>query len=825
MHLIGLVKSFFSQVFNRSMPEQLNRTGLQKNIMSPECQKKRRRLVLLYLLIFTVSVLLTGCSNEKAKAAFVARGEAYLKESKYHEASLEFRNAIQLDYRMGAAHWGLARAYEGLERYVETIEELRLTIRYDTNNLDARVKLGNYFLVYNPPVVEEADKLANFVLQRNPNHIEANILKASVLAAMKRPDEEVFRILDKVVSLDPNRAETQISIANFYMSKNDVVKAEEGFRKAITMKDNSALIRMQFAKFLSELNRMSEAEEQYRHAVQVEPKNREAHKALAAFYVETSQSDKAEESYKALASLDPTNPEGLATLADFYASIERNDEAISIYREAIKKWPDYTRGRYRLGEMLLVKNDVKGALDQAEALLTADPRDVDGLLLRARVKLERGLSKDALKDLDEVIRYRPTSRSGWFYTAEARLRVGQLEQARGAAAELERQYPTYFSGKLISAQISFAAGDIKNALRLGNEMVEMLKNAVASGQTSPQELADLRSRAFSIRGLAHLQSGNLKVAREDLTEAQRLSPNIASSNGNLGRIALAERKADEALQAFEQALKIDSKSYDAFNGLISAFEMKGQLDHAHQRLDQAINENANDKSLLASLHYLKSTVFSYQNDMQGAEAELNKTLTIDPNYLPAYSTYAALLVRNNRVEEAIAQYKRVLERRPNDAATYTLIAMLEENKGNLDLAVEGYKKALENDANSAIAANNLAWLYAEYDKGNIDEAVRLAQNIVQRFPEEPGYADTLGWIYYKKGAYASAIPLLQKCVELDAAMAVKRGVQQTASYRYRLGMALAASGDRTAARRELEQALSIGKFPEADEARKALSTL
>lgn len=793
--------------------------------MPPECPTKRFYLASLSLLVLAVSLLFTGCSKEKVKAEHIARGEAYLKESKYHEAGIEFRNAIQIDYRMGAAHWGLARAYEGLERYVETIEELRLVERYDLNNLEARVKLGNYYLVYNPPVTAEAERLADYVLQKNPNDIEANILKASVLAANKRPDDEIMAILNKAIALEPNRAETQVSLAHFYMNKKDVAKAEESFKKAIELKDNVAIIRMRYGNFLSELNRTQEAEEQYRRAVEAEPKNREAHKALANFYISSGQRDKAESSYKVLAELDPTNPEGRAALADFYASVERIDESIAIYQAAIKQWSDYTRGRYRLGEMLLAKGDLQGATTQAEEILKIDPRDVDGLLLRGRVNLEKGVPKEAVKDLDDVIRYKPTSRSGWYYMAEARLKVGQIEQARGAAAELERQYPTYFSGKLINAQVSFAAGDVKNALRLGNEMVEMLKDAVPSGQTSPQELADLRSRAFSVRGLAQLQSGNLKEARVDLTEAQKLSPNVVSVYSNLGRVALAEKKSDEALQNYEQALKIDGKSYDAFSGLVSSFAMQQKFDEAHQRLDKAINENAGNKNLLASLHYLKSTVYSYQRNFQGAESELNATLVIDPNYLPAYSAYAAMLASNNRIEEAITQYKRVLERRPTDASTYTLIGMLEEGRGNLDLAVTNYKKALENDPNSAIAANNLAWLYAIEGKGNIDEAVRLAQNIVQRFPDEAGYADTLGWIFYKKGSFASAVQQLQKSVELDAASAVKRGIQQTPSYRFRLGMALAANGDKTAARRELEQALAQGQFPEADEARKALSTL
>jgi tetratricopeptide (TPR) repeat protein len=793
--------------------------------MPPECPQNDRLLVYLSAL-FVYLALLAGCVNsEKSKAEHIARGEAYLKESKFHEASLEFRNAIQLDESFAQAHWGLARAYEGLERFAATIEELKLTARLDPENLEARVKLGNYYLLYTPPLTADAQKLADYALKHNPNHIEATILKASALAAMERPDSEVLAVLNRALELDTKRVATRLSIARFYTGKQNVVKAEEMFKKAIEMKDVSALVHIEYGNFLNINKQTEEAEKHYRRAIEIEPGNRDAHKALARFCVVVGQREKAEESYKALASLDPANPEGRALLADFYVVIGKTDEAIKIYQEAVNQWPDYGRGRSRLGEIMLQRGDLQGALVQAEELLKKNSRDVDGLILRARVNLERGATKDALKDLDEVVRNQPTSRSGWFYIAEARLRSGQIDLARAAAAEIERQYPSYFSGKLIGAQISFVAGDTKSALRFGDEMVQMLEKAVPSGEISPQSLAELRAKAFTVRGLAQLSLGNTAAARVDLTEAQKQSPNAASSYNNLGRVALDEKKADEAVANYEQALKIDRKNFDALNGLISAYAIQGKLDQAHARIDQAINENANDVKLLASLRYLKSQVFAMQKNSQAAEKELATALRLDANYLPAYSAHAALLANANRVDEAIAQYQKVLERKPDNATTFTLIAMLEEGRGNIDAAVGGYRKALQLNNDSAVAANNLAWLYAVHGKGNIDEAVKLAQDIVQKYPEEPSYADTLGWIYYKKGIYSVAVQQLQKCVELDAANATKLGAKPTPAYRYRLGMALAANGDKNGARREIEQALALGQFPEAEEARRALSTL
>jgi Flp pilus assembly protein TadD len=145
--------------------------------------------------------------------------------------------------------------------------------------------------------------------------------------------------------------------------------------------------------------------------------------------------------------------------------------------------------------------------------------------------------------------------------------------------------------------------------------------------------------------------------------------------------------------------------------------------------------------------------------------------------------------------------------------------MLEASRNNQDAAIENYRKAIEVDPNAAIAANNLAWIYAVSGKGNLDQAVALAQGVVQKYPDMPGFLDTLGWVYYKKGLHGPAVEQLQKVVQ-------KAG--ESPSYRFHLGMALAGKGDKAAARRELEQALRLGEkgnFAEAEEARRALSTL
>ena len=70
------------------------------------------------------------------------------------------------------------------------------------------------------------------------------------------------------------------------------------------------------------------------------------------------------------------------------------------------------------------------------------------------------------------------------------------------------------------------------------------------------------------------------------------------------------------------------------------------------------------------------------------------------------------------------------------------------------------------DPRSAIAANNLAWIYLDSGE-NLDIALQLAQTAKAALPNLPQVNDTLGWIFYKKGLFSLAEGPLKLAVERD----------------------------------------------------------
>jgi len=84
-------------------------------------------------------------------------------------------------------------------------------------------------------------------------------------------------------------------------------------------------------------------------------------------------------------------------------------------------------------------------------------------------------------------------------------------------------------------------------------------------------------------------------------------------------------------------------------------------------------------------------------------------------------------------------------------------------------------------------------------------------------PDDPVISDTLGWVYYNKGAYLKALSHLKDSVRKDP---------ESVAARYHLGMAYFKKGELNDAREELTKALKRKKdFKGSEEAKRVLKEI
>lgn len=788
-----------------------------------ECQMFRFRFLSL-IAICGLAAFLISCGGSKDK--HIARGEEFLQKRKFQEAVMEFRAAADIDKNSAQAHWGLARAYENLGQFNDALEELRRTNELSADNLDAKSKLGNYLLLFQPPMITETEKLVSEILAKNPNFVEGHILQASLFVVQNKSEKEVLDVLDHAISIDPARPESYISKSRYFTKLEKIQDAEGAVQKAISAKPTAAVGYIEYGRFLGYAGRAPEAEAQFRKGIEVEPSNFDAHESLAEYYVGQKQFDKAETAYKELVRIQENSAESRIELANFYNRVARDDEAIALFSQIIAETPEYVRARYRLGEIYLVRKETAKVNEQIEALLKINDKDYEALLLRARVGLQENRAEDAVKDLEDILKKLPSHRDALFLMTEARLELGQVGEARAFIGDLERYHPNFLKARLLKIQAAFAEGNANEAFRLANQLYLATNGIVSESASMTREVTEIKIRSLSARGLASLQLGKLAEAKADLQEVLGYSPKSAGAMINLARVFTAERNPAEALKLYENALAGDQNNFDALSGAVSVQNSQKNFAASHSKIDAALQRASDRKDVQAALHYLKADTFLAEKNSDAAETELKKSMELDENYLPAYTTYAAMLMARSQPELAIEQYRKAAQIKPS-ATVFTLLGMLEESRDNGAEAEKNYRRALEIAPETPIAANNLAWIIADGGQGNLDEALKLAQAAVNRQANVAGYFDTLGWVYYKKGLFSQAVEHLRKAVALDESNAKRLGVAVNPGYRLRLGTALASSGDRANARREVESSLaneaSLSK-KEAQEARNLLAT-
>jgi tetratricopeptide (TPR) repeat protein len=755
-------------------------------------------------LFLCLSLIFTACGST---ADFLAKGEDYLKKRKFHDALMQFRSAAESDSDSAAAHWGLARTYEHLGQFNEVLDELRKTVEYDDANLEAKAKLGSYFLLMQPPMISEAEKLRNEILETDANFIEGHILTASIMAAQGKPDADVVNQVNKAIGLDTTRIESYISLERLYMTREKPAEAEEAITRGIAANPASIAGYTEYGRFLTYADRDAEAEVQFQRAVEVDASSIEAREAIAEFFVTSSQLDKAERAYLELVQIQENSAESRLVLANFYNKANRTNDAVATLEQILAEAPTYVLARYKASEIYLELREPAKVEEHLNALFEINDADTEALMLRARLRMQESKPDDAVKDIEEVLKKFPSKRDALFLIAQARISLGQIDQGKAFIGDLEKYHPTYLKTGLLKIEAAFAASESQNALRIANELIGKVNATVPNQNASPEELHDVRIRAMSSRGLANLDLGKLLDAKIDLTEVTRMSPRSSAAIVNLAKVSVAERDNVVALELYEKALATDARNFDAISGIVNSLIRMQQTATAHSRLENLIVSNAGRADVIAALRYLNSTVFLAEKNSESAEKELLISIETDANYLPAYSAYAGLLAEQNRVDEAVTQYNKIIEKRAS-AQAYTMIGILEDGRGNITAAEAAYRKALEITPESPIAANNLAWLIVD-NHGNLDEALQLATMAVGKNANVAGFYDTLSYVYLKKGLVLPAVEQAKKAVALDEAVAKKNGTAPNAGYRVRLGAALAKAGDKASARREVEMSLKF----------------
>jgi tetratricopeptide (TPR) repeat protein len=178
-----------------------------------------------------------------------------------------------------------------------------------------------------------------------------------------------------------------------------------------------------------------------------------------------------------------------------------------------------------------------------------------------------------------------------------------------------------------------------------------------------------------------------------------------------------------------------------------------------------------------------------------------------------------MLVELDLIDGKIDDARRRLAALPGESQSkpeaQMLAAMMEQQVGNYPAAIQHYRAIVAALPQSVVALNNLAYLLVEY--GNRpDEGLQYAQKVKELAPNDRKVEDTIGWAFFRKGLYPTAVGHLESAVT---------GGGQEAVTRYHLAMAYFKAGSPQKAQQTLDTALRLdSRVPEAKMARELMAS-
>lgn len=780
---------------------------------------KHKTVSRFFIMILSLMVFSCGSMEDK-KTKYFEKGNAFYEKGDYVKARMEFKNAIQIDPRYAEAYYMLGMVEYRENEWKRAVGYLSKAVYYDPDFSDAQVALGDVLLILER--WGEAAIRAEIVLSRNPEHEGALLLKAGCLITDQKY-HEAEQILESLIKRDPEKTEPYFVMAKSRMEQKDPASASRILRDLLFQDQQNQAARLLLAETLEKNNDLSAAEKEYINLIRQNPENHDLELLLAKFYVRNQKITEAERILKKMVMDYPEHEISRLHLARLYYDNHQYRLMIETLRKTIKDMPKRYKAYEILAGYFAEKKDFDNAIEIMDRFLEKVPAGSNNLkskLFKAEIFIKENKHDDALHLVNEVIRENPAD------LLAHRMKGNILlvkQDYMGAIAEFRtvlKQEPGNITFSMNLARAHFLNGEPLLAKQICKSILE--KNPTV-----------MQAR-FALVDI-YRQEGNIDRAKDQLEEVLRMEPDNRRALLLATDIALLEKETDrarnysdrllaldpdsphvlyriglvrlekkndrEAFSFFEEALKKDPDFVPALDKLINHMAREKNLDAAIARCRRQIAKRPKN----SDYYVLLGKLYAQKGDDAMAGKNFQNALEINSECIEAFFYLARLEQATGSIDQTIENYEKLRRQHPENLYFALIVATLFDRKGEYTKAKDIYREVLDKNPNISMAANNLAFYYAEHEPTvkNLAEAERLIKPLLKKFDKSPYIMDTAAWIYYQQGNYEKAGGLLPFLEEKAA---------RIPDMSYRLGMIYLKLGEKMKAREHLWSALNSRQF-------------
>jgi tetratricopeptide (TPR) repeat protein len=350
---------------------------------------------------------------------------------------------------------------------------------------------------------------------------QSSATTAEFLAHLKKAEE---------LSNNASEGERLIILAAQAQSVGDAAKRQDLLEKLVAAYPKDERAQTQLAGYFSNQREYPKAIEHYAAASQIAPDFAPPYNALGYSYRAMEKYPEAENAFKKYIELVPSDPNPYDSYAELLMKEGKFDQSIDNYKMALTKDPDFMSSKAGIAFDHLYL----GKTDEAEAELKA-------MLASARDEGERGTAR-----FDLVV----------FYVDRGDIPKA-LQWIDSSYAEADKEHRTIDMAQSLGMKVGVLqeAGQNAAAKEISDRVMAMISSSSLSSDIKD---AFARGDHFNaaLRALAAGKMADAKTNAEQLESLVKARPNPArerSVHELYGRIALAGKDYDKAIEEFQQA--------------------------------------------------------------------------------------------------------------------------------------------------------------------------------------------------------------------------------------------------------------------------------
>lgn len=619
----------------------------------------------------------------------------------------------------------------------------------DTVTLKAKVALAELLARHERP--KESEELVDAVLKENPSDRQALLTKGR-LALLRKNPQDAIAAFRSILKDQPDATDVLTLLASAFQMDGKPTLVQENLERAVKAKPEDFALRRNLLQFLVQQKNLSLAMDQVNDYLKGQPNDIEALSMKADLLARNQQGAALETALNEMKVKFPTQPVGPFRLGSLYQSRGQHEAALAEFDTALQRAPGAYEPLKALVTELLEQKHPDQALARLTKTLADNPNNTGAHQLLGSLHLTLGRAEEGLAELNKAIALTPTWLPPYLTLGAYYEKDGKLDEALAVYQKAQAVAGEDLEAKL---GLDIAMANALERSRKPDQAEKIYRDFIAKAETRP-EAAKARLALAEFLGRAHRTADAKAVVGEILAADPRNLQALLTQ----GKLAMAEKKAPEAVTAFQAALELQPEMTEALTLLAAAQQQGGETGKVQQTLEQAVKASPADFTTRRNLVQL----LLQQNNPAQALAQAEDYLKVRPGSLDGLNLKAELLALNKQNDAAVAVLQEIRRLYPDNAAAALRLGSYYLNTKAYDKALAEYGTARRISGNAYEAVLGEVTVHMEMHKP--DKALALIKKILADNPKHPGAYQVLSAVQFSQKHSDEGIQALNKAIEL-----------------------------------------------------------